>query len=113
MQACLSVVSEPRGQYESSIEKELDNFGSPELTSPGEGRPYLLGIGALFQRAVLVEEVLNHIEPSNARRAFEIQSRASLGEELRGLTPSIRETSVDGALSGLIDPCSVFEQQLE
>src|SRR5216684_3059238 len=84
VQAGLSV-SVLRTQMDTPPQQEIDDGGSTVLTSPPEACLQLRFRGIRFQTAVVVEELLDRIEPSHSGRPLEIQSRAMVREKLSGL----------------------------
>ena len=77
------------------IEQE---FGDRQLAiraRRSERGPHLLDGDARLARIVVIETALHDIEPSDACRAFEIQPRASRGEELGRRRAAVGQASPD------------------
>src|ERR1700679_3826481 len=115
MQAGLSAFLVARGVgLHASLQQEIDDVGSAELAGPSESGLHLSLRGRWLQTAVVVEEILDHVETTDSEPPFQVQSRAASRQELGCLAAPVVQAAIDCTRSvGAIDQGAMVDQQFQ
>ena len=92
VQAGRSVMLEHCVYPHASSQQELDCVGSAVSTARHESILHLLLRRRRLQSAILVEEAFDGIQPSNSRRALQVQPCASDSQRIRPLLAKILDS---------------------
>src|SRR5215472_983139 len=97
MEGRLTMVFEPRIDFHTVAQQEIDDICAAELRSPRKSVPHLVYSGRGYQGTVIMKECLDDIETTDSRSRFQVQSCAVVGEELRRFSAPVVQAPVDRA----------------